>query len=111
MVFSWEQNDRGGAAGTSLLNNVKTDGPLFSMLPRSAQVSATDTLLYDSPGENHLTTSPTRVFPDLEQILANNTNAETGACPAGPIAPFVAIRSLSASWNSSRRPTTSGSPA
>ena len=33
MVFSWEQNDRGGAAGTSLLNNVKTDGPLFSMLP------------------------------------------------------------------------------
>ena len=74
-------------------------------------MSATDTLLYDSPGENHLTTSPTRVFPDLEQILANNTNAETGACPAGPIAPFVAIRSASASWNSSRRPTTSGSPA
>ena len=91
MVFSWEQNDRGGTAGTSLLNNVKTNGALFSMFPRSAQVSATDTLLYESPGENHLTTSPTRVFPDLEQILENNTNAETGACPAGPIAPQVPI--------------------
>ena len=36
-------------------------------------------------GENHVTDDPTRVFPDLEQILANNTNADTGACaPADP---------------------------
>ncbi|HEX7255672.1 MAG TPA: M12 family metallo-peptidase [Gaiellaceae bacterium] len=89
LVYSWEQNDRGGTAGTSLLNNVKTNGPLFAMHPKSAQVSAADTLLYNSPGENHLTTSPTRVFPDLEQILANNTNADTGTCPQGPIAPQV----------------------
>jgi hypothetical protein len=92
--YSWEQNDRGAspnAAGTSLLNNTKTNGPLFAMFPRPAQVSATDTLLYNSPGENHLTTSPTRVFPDLEQILANNTNADTGSCAPGPIAPLVPI--------------------
>jgi hypothetical protein len=38
-----------------------------------------------------VTTSPTRVFPDLDQILANNTNADTGACSAGPIAPPVPI--------------------
>ena len=63
-----------------------------SRCSRSRRRSArTDTLLYNSPDENHLTTSPTRVFPDLEQILDNNTNAETGACPPGPIAPPVPI--------------------
>jgi hypothetical protein len=91
LVYSWEQNDRGGAAGTSLLSNTKTNGPLFAMFPISGQISETDTLLYNSPGENHLTTSPTRVFPDLQQILDNNTNADTGACPTGPIAPPVPI--------------------
>jgi len=91
MTFAWEQNDRGGTAGTSLLNNTKTNGPLFAMFPKSGDVSPTDTLLYNSPGENHLTTVPTRVFPDLQQILDNNTNADTGTCPAGPIAPPVPI--------------------
>ena len=91
LLYSWEQNDRGGAAGTSLLNNTKTNGPLFAMFPISGQISETDTLKYDSPGENHLTGDPTRVFPDLQQILDNNTNADTGACPTGPIAPPVPI--------------------
>jgi hypothetical protein len=86
MTFSWEQNDRGGSAGTSLLNNTKTNGPLFAMFPKSGQISLSDSLQYNSPGENHLTTDPTRVFPDLQQILDNNTNADTGACPTGPIA-------------------------
>ena len=48
------------------------------MFPKSAPISEADTLLYNSPNENHLTTSPTRVFPDLQQILDNNTNADTG---------------------------------
>ena len=91
MVYSWEQNDRGGTAGTSLLINTKTNGPLFAMFPKSAPISEADTLLYNSPNQNHLTTSPTRVFPDLQQILANNTNADTGTCPPGPIAPPVPI--------------------
>jgi len=86
LIYSWEQNDRGGANGTSLLNNTKADGPLFAMFPKSGQISDADSLLYDSAGENHLTASPTRVFPDLQQILDNNTNADTGACTAGPIA-------------------------
>jgi hypothetical protein len=89
LIYSWEQNDRGAAAGTSLLNNTKTNGPLFAMFPVSGQISATDTLQFDSPGENHLTGSPTRVFPDLQQILDGNTDARTGACPEGPIAPPV----------------------
>jgi hypothetical protein len=91
LTYSWEQNDRGGAAGASLLSNTKTNGPLFAMFPISGQISESDTLLYNSPGENHLTTSPTRVFPDLQQIIDNNTNADTGACPTGPIAPPVPI--------------------
>ena len=65
------------------MSNTKTNGPLFAMFPKSGQISESDTLLYNSPGENHLTTSPTRVFPDIQQILDNNTNADTGACPIG----------------------------
>ncbi|HEV2903391.1 MAG TPA: M12 family metallo-peptidase, partial [Gaiellaceae bacterium] len=94
LVYAWEQNDVGATPngnGTSLLINTKVHGPLFAMFPRSAPISEADTLLYNSPNENHLTTSPTRVFPDLEQILANNTNADTGTCPQGPIAPPVPL--------------------
>ena len=98
ILYAWEQNDRGGApipggnnGGTSLLNNVKPDGPLFAMFPRSAPISETDTLQYNSPNQNHVTPSPTRVFPDLQQILDNNTNADTGTCPLGPIAPPVPL--------------------
>ena len=39
LVYSWEQNDRGGAAGTALMNNTKTNGPLFAMFPLSGQIS------------------------------------------------------------------------
>ena len=59
------------------------------MFPVSGQISLSDSLQYDSPGENHLTSDPTRVFPDLQQILDNNTDADTGACPTAPIAPPV----------------------
>ena len=91
IYYSWEQNDPGIGAGISLLSNTKANGPLFAMFPLSAPVSDQDTLLYNSPHENHITTIPTRVFPDLDQILANNTNADTGSCAAGPIAPPVPI--------------------
>ena len=84
-----------------------------------------DTLQYNSPGENHLTTSPTRVFPDLQQILDNNTNADTGACPTGPdraagadpvngvlrgVPADVATTSASPGVNASRSRCTSASP-
>jgi hypothetical protein len=91
LLYSWEQNDRGGTAGTSLLNNTKVDGPLFAMFGTSAPISETDTLLYNSPNENHLTNNPTRVFPEMRNILINNTNADTGSCTQGPIAPPVSI--------------------
>jgi outer membrane protein OmpA-like peptidoglycan-associated protein len=87
LTYMWEQNDRGGATGTTLFNNTKTNGPLFRQFGTAANVSATDTLLTPSPGENAVTTDPTRVFPDLEQIIAGTTNAQTGQCPAAPASP------------------------
>ena len=87
LSFLWEQNDRGAASGTGLISNSKTNGPLFRQFGTRAVVSATDTKLYNSPGQNHVDGNPTRVFPDLAQILANNTNAETGACPPASATP------------------------
>jgi len=82
VTYMWEQTDRGAASGTSLISNTKANGPLFRQFGTRAVLSSSDTLLYNSPGENHVTTESTRVFPDMAQILANNTNAETGSCPA-----------------------------
>ena len=82
LTYQWEQTDSGGAAGTGLVNNNKTDGPLFRVFGTYADVSAGGTVTYHSPGENLAGTNPSRTFPDLDQILAGNTNAATGACPA-----------------------------
>jgi hypothetical protein len=88
LTYMWEQNDRGGTAGTALTNNTKTDGPLFRQFGTALQQPPYDPVQYNSPGENAVDTDPTRVFPDMAQILANNTNAETGTCPAGNIECF-----------------------
>jgi Metallo-peptidase family M12 len=82
ITYMWEQNDRGGATGTALVNNTKTEGPLFRQFGTVAVVSDEDALKYHSPGQNATTTNPTRMFPDLTQIAANNTNARDGSCPA-----------------------------
>ena len=115
----WEQNDRGGlpnggsTAGTALVNNTKTNGPLFRQFGVGVDISATDTLKYHSPGLNAVTTNPTRVFPDMAQILANNTNAATGPVPGRrrrrrqPLP----VRPASASRSSCRRRTRSASSA
>lgn len=87
VTYMWEQNDLGGTTGTALVSNTKTDGPLFRQFGTAAVVSKEDALKYHSPGENAVTTNPARVFPDLAQIAANNTNARTGACPAAPPPP------------------------
>ncbi|WP_231127059.1 M12 family metallo-peptidase [Motilibacter aurantiacus] len=96
-IFLWEQMDIGVTpatpttpavtTGTSLVNNIKRNGPLFRTFGTRANVTPANTLLYHSPGQNIATTDPTRVFPDMAQILANNTNARTGACPPAPPLP------------------------
>ncbi len=87
VTYLWEQNDRGGENGTSLVNNTKTDGPLFRVFGTAAVVSDEDALEYHSPGANAVTTNPTRVFPDLAQVAAGNTNAASGTCPTAPPPP------------------------
>lgn len=78
VTYMWEQTDRGGSAGAALINNTKTEGPLFRQFGKRAVFNAQE---YAPPGQNHPDTNPTRVFPDWDQILGNNTNAETGGCP------------------------------
>jgi len=78
VTYMWEQADRGGSAGTGLVSNVKLNGPLFRQFGTRAVFNAA---IYNPPGQNQTDTNPTRVFPDLPQLLLNNTNAETGACP------------------------------
>ena len=90
LTYMWEQNDRGAATGTGLISNTKTNGPLFRQFGTRAVVSSTDTLVYGSPGENHTTSDTSRTFPDMAQILANNTNADTGACPTAQATPTAA---------------------
>jgi hypothetical protein len=87
LTYMWEQTDAGGAQGTGLVDNNKTDGPLFRQFGTAAQVTTAQSLTYHSPGENLAGSSPSRTFPDMGQILANNTNARTGACPAAPAPP------------------------
>ncbi|VXC58381.1 M12 family metallo-peptidase [Nocardioides sp. AX2bis] len=87
LVYTWEQDDRGGESGTGLVDQTKTDGPLFRMFDSYAPVTPAGTLQYESPGENQATGDPSRTFPDLDQVLAGNTNAATGTCPRPPAVP------------------------
>ena len=107
LTYMWEQNDRAGiladnvTAGTALVSNTKTNGALFRQFGTAADIPLVDALKYHSPGLNLTTTNPTRVFPDMAQILANNTNAATGTCPTAPPAPQAvpaAIRECFSEW-------------
>ncbi len=79
LVYLWEQTNFG--SGTALPNNTKVFGPLFRVFGDDAVVSDEDTLKTPSPGENIADGNLTRVFPDITQVLAGNTNAVTGTCP------------------------------
>jgi Metallo-peptidase family M12B Reprolysin-like len=92
VTYMWEQNDRGGilggsTVGTALVNNFKTNGPLFRQFGTFANVTPEGTLQTPSPGLNAVSTDPTRVFPDMAQIVAGTTNAATGTCPTAPAPP------------------------
>ena len=79
LTYLWEQTNFG--EGTRLSSNTKVYGPLFRVFGDDAVVSDEDTLKSPSPGENLADGNPTRVFPDLAQVLAGNTNAASGTCP------------------------------
>ncbi len=83
LTYMWEQTDRGAGTGTTLTSNTKLNGPLFRMFGSASSFNAS---LFAPPGQNNPDSNPTRVFPDIAQIVANNTNAESGSCPAAPAA-------------------------
>lgn len=89
VTYMWEQNDRGSTTGIALTNNAKTNGPLFRQFSKRSTAVA-NPITYAPPGQNAVTTNPTRVFPDLDQILANNTNAESGSCTLAGTTPTPA---------------------
>ena len=84
LTYLWEQNDIGGSNGTALVDNAKKNGPLFRVFGLYADVSDEDASQSPAPGENIAGTSPSRTFPNMAQILAGNTNAKSGRCPAAP---------------------------
>ena len=106
LTYMWEQVDRAGisggsTAGTALLSNTKTNGALFRQFGAGTDIPLADSLKYHSPGLNLATANPTRVFPDMGQILAGNTNAATGTCPDPPPAPAAvptAVRECFSEW-------------
>lgn len=81
LVYVWEQTDT-SATSRQLATDDRPNGPLFRVFGRVAQVSDADALRSPSPGQNLPDRSPVRWFPDLLQVLAGNTNARTGRCPA-----------------------------
>jgi hypothetical protein len=83
VTYLWEQNDRGLTAIPLVATN-KTSGPLFRQFGTALDLTQYDPTVYNNPGVNAVTTDPTRVFPDLAQLLAGNTNARTGDCPGAP---------------------------
>ncbi len=90
LTYLWEQNDTtpvadplvlGSGQGTLLVSNTKTFGPLFRVFGTAARYPESEAYLNPSPNENRVTTTPTRDLPDVQQVMADNTNALTGSCP------------------------------
>ncbi len=113
LTYLWEQTDAGGATGTGLVDNAKNNGPLFRQFGTAAQVSEANSVLYRSPGENLAGTDPSRTFPDLAQVVAGNTNAKTGTCPAPAAAGTVPVTDPALNCFSEFLPTSAwiGNPA
>ena len=94
LVYLWEQNDDArGHRGTALISSRKVYGPLFRVFGTAAKVSDAATLEYHSPGENHAKAiGATRTFPDMGQVLGNDTNARSGRCQSIPIDASTPVR-------------------
>ena len=111
LTYLWEQNDPAATAGRDRAWSA-TPRPTARCSGCSAPAPTSPTRTRSST-TRRARTSPTgtrrRVFPDLAQILADNTNAETGTCPAAPPrrADGARRRSSTATPSSCRPPTTS----
>ena len=79
LTYVWEQANLGDF-GRGLRDPNKVNGPLFRLFSRAADLTEEQAHSYYSGAHNAATPTPTRVFPDMAQILAGNTNARTGTC-------------------------------
>ena len=92
LVYLWEQDDpglylTGLEPGEPLNEPDRVTGPLFRIFGDDAQVTDDEALEYEAEGENLADGNPTRSFPDMAQIVANNTNAESPCEPQPPASP------------------------
>ena len=87
----WEQNDRRRQRrGTALVNNTKAQRAAVPAVREAATVSPTGTLESPLAGRERMTTDPTRVFPDLAQILAEQHQRRHRGLPGRAAPPATA---------------------
>lgn len=85
LTFMWEQMDGSENGSSSFDNENRTRGPLFTPFGLQSH-QPPPTVMYPETDETvlvgHPSDSPTRSFPDLAQLVLDNTNAQTGTCPS-----------------------------
>ncbi len=64
LSYLWEQND-GATAQSTIRSNTRTDGPLFAVF---------------ADGSHAPSSSPSRTFPDIAQVVSGDTDAANGTC-------------------------------
>ncbi len=79
LTYVWEQNNNGDF-GRGLRDPNKLNGPLFRIFGTAADLTWDQAHSYYSGAQNAAQPTPTRVFPDMAQILRGTTNARTGRC-------------------------------
>lgn len=79
LTFMWEQINVGDP-DRALLDGGKTSGPLFRVFGSAADISPDSANTYYSAGQNHAAGSPSRSFPDIEQVERGITDASSGDC-------------------------------
>ena len=109
LIYLWEQNDRGAAAWTALAEQHQGQRSAVPGVRQLRQRDPAGTLQIPSPGQNLADGNPTRVFPDMAQILAEQHQRRDRGLPGrrrrSPDS--VPMPDSSATRSSCPRPTTS----
>ncbi len=107
VTYMWEQNDRGAAAGTSLISNTKTNGPLFRQFGTRAVVSASGHAALRLARRESRHHKPDASVPGHGADPGQQHERGNGELPGG-LDPADRRRRSTASRSSCRRPRTSG---
>jgi Metallo-peptidase family M12B Reprolysin-like len=77
LTYLWEQRDAG--TGRALDTEPGAIGPLFRVFGTAQRADTGE--VYNSTPKNAATTNPSRDFPDVAQVMADNTDAVTDCGP------------------------------